>query len=55
MPTPPVVATDSNCAVLQGRASFTENISLISLSRLHRQISVRLQSFFFPPSKGKPQ
>lgn len=49
----PAVATDSDCAVSQGRASFTKNISLISLSHLHHQISVKLQSTPPFPLKGQ--
>lgn len=47
------VATDFKCATWQGQARLTENISLISLSHLHHQISVKLNHF--PPSKGKPR
>lgn len=42
------VASDFDCAMSQGQVSFPENISLISLSHLHPQISVKLKSFFSP-------
>lgn len=44
------VATDFECATSQGQARLTENISLISLSHLHHQISVKLNHF---PLKGQ--
>lgn len=42
------VATDFDCAMSHGQVSFPESISLISLSHLHPQISVKLKSFFSP-------
>ena len=39
------VATDFECASSQGQARLTENISLISLSHLHHQISIKLNHF----------
>lgn len=44
------VPTDFECATSQGQARLTENISLISLSHLHHQISVKLNHF---PLKGQ--
>lgn len=44
------VATDFECMTSQGQARLTENISLISLSHLHHQISVKLNHF---PLKGQ--
>lgn len=43
-------ATDFECAMSQGQARLTENISLISLSHLHHQISVKLNHF---PLRGQ--
>lgn len=45
------VSTDSERAASQGQARLTENISLISLSHMHHQISVKLNHF---PLKGQP-
>lgn len=44
------VATHFKCTTSQGQARLTENISLISLSHLHHQISVKLNHF---PLKGQ--
>lgn len=47
---PSAAATDFECATSQGQARLTENISLISLSHLRHQISVKLNHF---PLKGQ--